>query len=100
MFTERPPPGRQLLSRSPKGAVIFRPGLIEPLHGIPGQKSILYKAAYALSPLLRGLRLPVTNTDLLGRAMLAVAKHGSTKQILSNADINRIAEGAPPHSLS
>ncbi|GIL85403.1 hypothetical protein Vretimale_10635 [Volvox reticuliferus] len=83
-----------LLERSPEGAVMFRPGLIEPLHGIKGQQSLAYKAVYAVAPLLRGLRMPVTNTEALGRAMLAVAKQGSVKRILSNADINKLAGGA------
>ncbi|GLI60419.1 hypothetical protein VaNZ11_002571 [Volvox africanus] len=82
-----------LLERSPDGAVMFRPGLIEPLHGIKGQQSLVYKAVYAVAPLLRGLRLPVTNTEVLGRAMLKVAKQGSAKKILSNADINNLAAG-------
>ncbi|GIL60439.1 hypothetical protein Vafri_15029 [Volvox africanus] len=83
-----------LLERSPEGAVMFRPGLIEPRHGIKGQQSLAYKAVYAVAPLLRGLRLPVTNTESLGRAMLAVAKQGSAKKILSNADINKLAGGS------
>ncbi|GLC33956.1 hypothetical protein PLESTB_000822400 [Pleodorina starrii] len=83
-----------LLARSPEGAFAFRPGLIEPRHGIKGQQSLLYKLLYAAAPALRGLRLPVTDTQAVGRAMLALAKRGSDKKILNNADINRLAAAA------
>jgi hypothetical protein len=43
-------------------------------------------------PLLK-LFLPrhVTTTENVGRAMLKVAKHGASKNILENADIDEIA---------
>ncbi len=45
---------------------------------------VVYKMMYAAAPLLRGLPAPVTSTEAVGRAMLAVAKHGSSKKILTN----------------
>ncbi|GFR46267.1 hypothetical protein Agub_g7821 [Astrephomene gubernaculifera] len=81
----------EILARAPNTAAIFRPGLIEPLHGIKGQQSLLYKLMYAATPLLRGLGAPVTSTETLGRAMVAVAKGASTpKKILENDDINNL----------
>ncbi|EFJ40776.1 hypothetical protein VOLCADRAFT_107998 [Volvox carteri f. nagariensis] len=93
----------ELMARSPAGAFMFRPGLIEPMHGIQGQRSLPYRAAYAAAPLLRCLRLPITNTEALGRALLQIAKGGAAaasaagaagKHIFDNADINRLAASA------
>jgi hypothetical protein len=64
------------------------------LHGIVS-KTKLYRVLYAimtpLYPLVRRV-FPryVTTTEQIGRAMIAVAKHGAPKQILENDDINRL----------
>jgi hypothetical protein len=77
-------------------AVMFRPGFIQPLHGIRS-KTTLYRTIYAilapLYPLLKRLPGFVTSTERLGRAMLAVAKNGAPKPVLESRDINAIAEG-------
>ncbi len=76
----------------PLRAYMFRPGLIRPMHGIVS-RTRLYRVAYAaLSPVM-GL-LPgklVTTTERVGRAMIKVAKDGSDKKLLENADINALA---------
>jgi uncharacterized protein YbjT (DUF2867 family) len=75
----------------PFRAYLFRPGFIQPLHGIRSNTRT-YRVAYALlapiSPTLRRLfPRSVTTTEIIGRAMLAVARHGAPTRILGNADI-------------
>ena len=77
-----------------KGAYMFRPGLIVPLHGITS-KTQLYRAVYALiRPFWRPLRSAfpqaITTTEQVGRAMLHVARAGAPKKILESADINAL----------
>ena len=84
------------LMRLPFKAVhIFRPGFIQPLHGIKSRTS-WYNAIYAvlgpLYPLLNAIAPRyVTTTEQVGRAMIAVAAHGAPQRILENADINAAA---------
>jgi uncharacterized protein YbjT (DUF2867 family) len=78
-----------------KGAYMFRPGVIQPLHGVKS-KTGWYRMMYTLAgPLLTPLRMLfpayILTTDQLGRAMLAVARHGAAKNILESADIARIS---------
>jgi hypothetical protein len=75
-----------------KAVYIFRPGFIQPLHGIQS-KTKLYRAFYAMTgplyPILRRLAPKyVTTTEALGRAMIRVAEHGAPKRVLEMADIN------------
>ena len=78
-----------------KAAFMFRPGYIQPLRGIRS-KTRWYQALYDVLgpfyPLLRRL-FPkyVTTTVNIGRAMIRVAATGGSKQILSSADINQLA---------
>ena len=84
------------LARLPFRAVyLFRPGFIQPLHGIVSRTG-WYRAIYAASGPLAALakRLSpasVTTTEAMGRAMLAVARRGYSQPVLGNADINRAA---------
>jgi uncharacterized protein YbjT (DUF2867 family) len=76
-----------------KGAYMFRPGVIQPLHGIRS-KTKVYQAFYGvLRPLLPMLKRvfpnSVTTTEQIGSAMLKVARRGAPKRILENRDINR-----------
>ena len=77
-----------------KAAYMFRPGFIQPLHGIRS-KTRLYQLIYDLTaplmPLLKG-RLPkyITTTEQIGRAMLRVARNGYPRPILESEDINRL----------
>ncbi len=78
-----------------KAKYMFRPGFIQPLHGIVSRTK-LYRVAYAvmrpLYPVLKAL-FPkyVTTTEQLGRAMLRVAQEGAPKPVLENTDINALA---------
>jgi uncharacterized protein YbjT (DUF2867 family) len=81
-----------------KVKLMFRPGFIQPLHGI-ASRTALYRFLYAvmgpLYPVLKAV-FPkmVTTTDAVGRAMLKAAKDGASKAILESDDINRLAETA------
>jgi uncharacterized protein YbjT (DUF2867 family) len=84
-----------------KAVYMFRPGLIQPMHGIQSKTSS-YRVLYAIGkPLLPALRrlFPqyVTTTELLARAMIYVAQSGYAKRILESRDINEVA-GATPSS--
>jgi uncharacterized protein YbjT (DUF2867 family) len=86
-----------LLALPFKGVYVFRPGAIQPLHGIRS-KTTWINAAYAvlgpLYPVLKAL-FPkyVTTTELVGQAMINVARRGGPKRVLENQDINRAARG-------
>jgi len=78
-----------------KAAYMFRPGFIQPLHGIQSKTrlySIVYTLSASLTPILRKL-FPshITTTEQLGKAMLQVAKHGYPKPILEMPDITSLA---------
>ncbi len=78
-----------------KAAYMFRPGIIQPLHGIKS-KTGWYRVFYALtapfiSLLMRILPMYVTTTERLGRAVINVAKNGAPHKILENRDINELA---------
>jgi uncharacterized protein YbjT (DUF2867 family) len=81
------------LLKLPFRAVMFRPGLIRPLHGIRS-KTRLYRIGYTLAwplfPLLGWLGA-LTTTERVGRAMLRVARDGAPGPILRNRDINQLA---------
>ena len=84
------------LFKLPFKAYMFRPGYIQPLDGIKS-KTRLYGALYsivgALYPVLRTM-FPkyVTTTELVGRAMICVAKRGAPKRLLENEDINHCCD--------
>jgi uncharacterized protein YbjT (DUF2867 family) len=83
-----------LLQMPFRGAYMFRPGYIQPLHGIR-TKTKWYGALYAvMAPLypVWKLLLPnlVTTTECIGRAMLKVAKQGAAKQVLESRDISSL----------
>ena len=78
-----------------KAVYVFRPGVIQPLHGIRSKTAayrILYQVLAPVLPLFRWL-LPnvVLTTESLGRAMLTVARHGAPKTVLEVADVSAIA---------
>ena len=74
-----------------KSAYMFRPGVIQPMHG-ERSKVAAIRVGYALTkplfPLLRRLfpRYILTTEDM-GKAMINVAKRGAPKQILEISDI-------------
>jgi uncharacterized protein YbjT (DUF2867 family) len=79
-----------------RAAYSFRPGYIQPMHGITSRTS-WYRTMYAvvapLYPLLKAIAPRyVTTTEAMGRAMLNVAKHGWPRPVLESPDINAAAE--------
>lgn len=89
-----------LLAMPFKAAYMFRPGYIQPLHGIKS-KTPLYSAIYsvagvALYPLIRAVAPNYAiNTEQLGRAMIEVAKHGAPKRVLEMPDLHAVLTTAP-----
>lgn len=83
-----------LLKMPFKAAFMFRPAIIQPLHGIRSKTTsyrVFYFVMAPILPLLRRL-FPryITTTEQIGRAMLHVAKTGAAKNILETVDINRL----------
>ncbi|MFZ1866155.1 MAG: NAD(P)H-binding protein [Polyangiales bacterium] len=77
-----------------KAAFMFRPALIQPLHGIKS-KTKAYRVGYAIGaplfPVLKALSPRwVTTTEEVGLAMLSVAKNGHSTPILENEDIRAL----------
>ena len=76
-----------------KSAYMFRPGYIQPLNGIESRTK-LYRIMYAIFKpfyfILKHYEGMVTNTETLGKAMIAVVLKGSDKRILESRDINEI----------
>lgn len=83
------------LLRLPLNAFIFRPAMIQPMHGeiskTPAYR-LLITACKPLFPLLRRL-FPgfVTTTEHIGRAMLHIAKNGNAERVLESRNINLAA---------
>lgn len=88
----------ELIALPFKGAYMFRPGVIEPLHAVRS-KTVLYRLAYVaatpLFSLMRAVRpsLLVTSVEV-GRAMLAVARGGYPRAVMEVADIQAAARRA------
>ncbi|MEI9975762.1 MAG: NAD-dependent epimerase/dehydratase family protein, partial [Ignavibacteriota bacterium] len=77
-----------------KGAYVFRPGVIEPRHGIQS-RTTAYRVGYVLmKPLMPLLRWAfpgqILNTEQIGRAMLRVARSGAPKRVLESKDISAL----------
>jgi uncharacterized protein YbjT (DUF2867 family) len=83
----------QLLKVGFKAAYMFRPGYIQPLHGVR-TKTAWYRAFYVvlapLYPLLKHVPKYVTTTECVGRAMIRVAREGFATPVLESLDINRV----------
>jgi hypothetical protein len=80
-----------------KAACMFRPGVIQPMHGARSKTRV-----YAVTYLLAGWLLPslramfprrVLTTESVGQAMLAVARRGAPKNVLEPGDIYHAARG-------
>jgi len=74
-----------------RDAYMLRPGVIRPMHGAVS-KTTSYRLLYAvISPVLPVLQWAfpssILTTDIVGRAMIRVAKGGYSQQILEAADI-------------
>ena len=85
-----------------KAAYMFRPGIIQPVHGARS-KTTAYRIGYALTkpvlPLLRSL-FPryILTTEEIGRAMIHVAIHGAPRKVLESWDIRDCATRSSPAS--
>jgi uncharacterized protein YbjT (DUF2867 family) len=78
-----------------KAVYLFRPGVIQPLHGIRSRTPsyrILYSVLGPLLPLARSL-FPnqILTTEQIGQAMLVVARRGWPESVLEARDIVRAA---------
>ena len=77
-----------------KAVYLFRPGAIQPLHGITSRTKlyrILYRVLGPFLPLLKAVSPDsLTTTEQLGKAMLHAGLHGAPKAVLEMPDINRL----------
>ncbi len=90
-----------LLAMPFKAAYMFRPGYIQPLHGVRSSSSLtraLYAVMAPLYPVWKAL-FPkyVTTTEEVGLAMLRAAASGAPTRVLESRDLTELARaGAPP----
>ncbi|MGD1094707.1 MAG: epimerase [Bryobacteraceae bacterium] len=74
-----------------KAAYMFRPGVIQPLHGIQSTKPLL--------PVLpRLLPNSILTTEQIGRAMLAVVRHSAPKRAWKAGIYGRLADRVGEHA--
>lgn len=78
-----------------KGAYMFRPGIIQPMHG-EVSRTALYRWGYVvMSPFIplvkRIFPNAILNTVLIGQAMIKVARSGYPKKLLEPGDIRSAA---------
>jgi uncharacterized protein YbjT (DUF2867 family) len=78
-----------------KGSYVFRPGVIQPLHGIrsrTGWYNALYVVLKPAMSLARSLAPKhILTTEQIGRAMIRVAQRGAPKRVLEPPDIYALA---------
>ena len=77
-----------------KATYMFRPGGIQPLHGVRS-KTPLYNAIYVIASPLLGLLARTaprwfTTSEQVGRAMLVVARRGAPSPLVESIDINTL----------
>ena len=78
-----------------RGAYMFRPGVIRPMHGAVS-KTRFYRLFYAvMAPILpllqRAFPHSILTTEIIGRAMINAARQGFSKSILEPSDIYDLA---------
>lgn len=77
-----------------RAAYMFRPGGIQPLHGVRSKTAYVNWAYVLARPLWWLLHRVapnyVTTSEQVGRAMLAVARRGAPQALLETADINAL----------
>jgi uncharacterized protein YbjT (DUF2867 family) len=82
-----------------KAVYLFRPGIIQPMHGARS-KTGWYQAFYTVMrpffPILRAVSPRMLSTELMGRAMLAAVRHGAPKAVLEANDIYALANQDRP----
>ena len=84
-----------LLALPFKRAYMFRPGFIQPMHGVKS-RTRLYRVLYAITtPLFPLVKLvsgkAAITTEDVGRAMIEAAANGAPKPLLENGDIRALA---------
>ncbi|MGW4486784.1 epimerase [Amycolatopsis sp. NPDC004368] len=87
------------LARLPLDAYALRPGFIQPQHGITSKTPLyrgLYRVTTPLFMLLQRFPAVYITTDVLGRAMIAVAADGFPRRILSSRDLNDVGRRDRP----
>ncbi|HET9831540.1 MAG TPA: hypothetical protein VFP91_07520 [Vicinamibacterales bacterium] len=82
--------------RLPFNGFVFRPAVVQPMHGIKSRTAIynvLYAVLWPLLPVIRRLfRSYVLTTEEIGQAMLHVARAGAPKRVLESRDISALIE--------
>ena len=78
-----------------KGSYVFRPGVVQPVHGARSRTAayrMLYTMTRPLLPLLRRV-MPgyILTTEQFGRAMLIAVRRGAPKRVLESPDIFALA---------
>jgi uncharacterized protein YbjT (DUF2867 family) len=88
-----------LLALPFKRAYMFRPGFIQPMHGVKS-RTRLYRVLYAITtPLFPIVKLvsgkSAITTEDIGRAMIEAAANGAPKPLLENRDIKELSSKSP-----
>jgi uncharacterized protein YbjT (DUF2867 family) len=78
-----------------KGAYMFRPGVIQPMHAVRS-KTAAYRITYTLATPLFGIMRrfwprSIVTSEEVGLAMLGVARHGYSRAVLEVPDIQDAA---------
>jgi uncharacterized protein YbjT (DUF2867 family) len=84
-----------------KAVYLFRPGVIQPLHGVQSRTGWIQRAYTLTSPLLslarRAFPHTILSTQRIGQAMLAVARDGAGNPVLESRDIEEVARRDERH---
>ena len=79
-----------------KASFVFRPAIIRPLHGIKSKTRsyrVMYSILGPLVPLIKAISPgSMSTTEIVGRAMLKVAKQGAPVRVLHTKEINAMGE--------
>ncbi len=84
-----------LLALPFKKAYMFRPGFIQPMHGIKSRTrlyNVLYLFFKPLYFILKHFKSFVTTTETLGKAMILAVTTNYEKNILESSDINALVK--------
>lgn len=85
-----------LLAKPGLSVYVLRPGFVQPRNGATSRVTAyrwMYRLAAPLYPIVKAV-MPnyVTNTEHLGRAMIALARSGSTDRVLRSKHMNTLGE--------
>ena len=92
--------------RMPFKGYVFRPAVVQPMHGIKSRTALYNMFYWLLRPVMpvirRAFRNYVLTTEEIGLAMLRVAREGAPKRVLESRDISALLESrtGPPSSRS